>query len=209
MKGALVEGGTGCVMYRFLLHDGTYTWLETSMQLTNTGQNFLFVARDYRLTLAEKSVPTPLCGFKNTLLQQLAVFNTGAAAQKAITIHTAQQCVLQLLMTGSALIVTRMSGDTLRILQCSPAQLAGKSLVDFVHCEDKVLLSAIVQRLRHDDCVVRSLFRFISPQRTIIWLEVSIHRVGNGSLDIVMNPATSDTEEEEDEELFGPIECHQ
>ena len=109
------------------------------------------------------------------------------------TFHTFDQCIFQLFMTGNALVVASTSGDTAKVLRCTPGELIGKSFVDFVHCEDKALVSATVQRLRHGEYTIRNEYRFVNPQREIIWVDVSMTRSQQGTLEITLLPVVEYT----------------
>ena len=143
-----------------------------------TGASFLMVARDYRLQLAAKKLPAPLCGFKHTLSRQLSLISNAVSSNKsmAITIYAKEQCVLHMMMAGNTLVVSRATGDTLNNLKCTAETLVTKNFLDFVHCEDKALMSAAVQRLRHAEKSVRFECRYVSLQREIIWLDLVISR---------------------------------
>jgi len=151
------------------------------------------VARDYRLQLAAQKLPAPLCGFKQTLSRQLSLINNAVSSNKsmATVIHTKEQCVLQLLMAGNSLVVARVTGDTLNTLKCAAETLVSKNFVDFVHCEDKALVSASVQRLRQGEKSVRIECRYVSLQRDIIWLELLIARSRQGGVEIAVQKAAA------------------
>lgn len=103
-------------------------------------------------------------------------------------------------MAGNALVVATANGDTARILKTAASELVGGNFVDFVHCEDKAVVSAAVQRLRRDDQTVKNEYRYVSPAREIIWLEVSMVRNRQGTLDLTLQ---TNNEPISDDFLFG------
>jgi len=158
------------------------------------------VAHDYRLQLAGQRLPPPACGFKTTLSRQLSLLNaasvTMATTNKGLTVPTKDQCILHLLMGGNAgIAVSRTSGDIVKILKC-PADfpLIGKKFIDFIHCEDKSLVSASVRRLRHGEKTVRFECRFVNLKRNVIWLEavISRSRLVSGGLEVVLQNSKED-----------------